>query len=183
MDPRQIRPRRRWYGVAIGIAVLFTLIGIGGFVAGIVTATNSVPAFDGTYTGKQESSVQLEAGRTYAVYVPETAATDCDVDERVTSTSPGTTFSFTRNREQWVHVTNLSVDTTGAYPINCSAPTYAVGPAPELDKFASGIGGGIAALMGLPCLGLTIGGVIALVTGLRRSSHKKRLLAAGTPTW
>jgi hypothetical protein len=178
MDPRQIRPRRRWYGVAVAIAVLFTAIGVGGFVAGIVTATNSVPDFDHTYTGNQESQVQLEAGRKYALYVPENSSRSCTVDERVTTRNPNATFSFTRDGQQWVHLTNLSAGAPGAYSINCSVPTYAVGAEPELGQLAGGIGGGIAALLGLPCIGITIGGIIALVTGLRRSSHKKRLQAA-----
>ena len=181
MDPRQLRPRRRWYGIAVFIAVLFTAIGIGGFVVGIVSATKSIPDFDSTLTGNQDSQVRLEAGRDYAIYVPENSPQTWNVDERVTTVSPGATFTFSRDGQQWVHVSNLTVDAAGAYTVNCDAPTYAVGAAPELGKFAGGIGGGLAALMGLPCLGITLGGVIALVTGLRRNSHKKRLQAAAGP--
>jgi len=177
MDPRQLRPRRRWYGIAVGIAVLFTAIGIGGFVVGIVSATGSIPDFDSTYPGNQDSQVTLESGRSYGIYVPENSPQTCNVDDRVTTASPNATFTFTRDGQQWVHLSNLTVDAAGTYTVNCDAPTYAVGPAPELGQFAGGIGGGLAALMGLPCLGITIGGIIALVTGLRRSSHKKRLQA------
>ncbi|MFG1927645.1 hypothetical protein [Cryptosporangium sp. NPDC048952] len=183
VDSRQLRPRRRWYVVAVVIAVLFTAIGIGGFAIGVVTAAKSVPDFDGTYTGNQQSSVQLATGRTYALYVPVDSSQSCVVDDEVRTVNPPTTFSFTRGGREWVHLKNLTVVTTGSYDVNCSVPTYAIGPEPELGKLAGGIGGGIAALIGLPCIGITIGGIIALVTGLRRSSHKKRLNSLSAPTW
>ncbi|SHN44122.1 hypothetical protein [Cryptosporangium aurantiacum] len=177
IDSSTLRPRRRWYGVAVFIAVLFTAIGIGGFVVGIVTATKSIPDFEQTFTGNQVNQVQLDAGRSYAFYVPEGAGGwNTQFDERIQVKNPGATFSFTRDGQQWTHLRTLTVDTSGTYTIDSDATTFAIGEEPEIGQFAGGLGGGIAALVGLPCFGIVVGGIIALVTGLRRSSHKRRLM-------
>ncbi|MFI5959828.1 hypothetical protein [Cryptosporangium sp. NPDC051539] len=171
VDTRRLRPRRSWYAVAVLIAVLFTAAGIGAFVFGIVSATKSIPDFTRTV---QSGQVDLQPG-VYGIFVPEGSSTACTYDEGVTATTPGGQITFSRNGGSWTWVSTITVDTAGNYAINCDAGQYALGGKPELGTFAGGIAGGVAALAGLPCLGITIGGIIALVVGLRRSSHKRRL--------
>jgi hypothetical protein len=91
------------------------------------------------------------------------------------------TLDFPSGRHQWISVYTVTVSRAGDYELRCEpsgtdGPThYALGEAPKAGALAAGIFGGIAALIGVPCLALTIGGVIALVVALRRSSAKKRL--------
>jgi hypothetical protein len=181
IDPRQLRPRRRWYGIAVLVAVLFTAGGVGAFTLGLVSAVKSIPQFTYALQGAaSDATVELNAG-TYGVYVPEAAPTTCTYGDGVRSSEPSATLTFTRNGQSWVWVSNITVDARAKYQVSCDSGTFAIGEKPEVGQFAGGLAGGILALAGLPCIGITIGGIIALVTGLRRSSHKKRLLS--TPTW
>ncbi|GAA3394152.1 hypothetical protein GCM10020369_62440 [Cryptosporangium minutisporangium] len=158
------------------IAVLFTAVGVGGFVVGIVSATRSIPPFEYRNDGPQaEATVQLSAGTRYAAWELEGSTDSCSFDQGITTHGTKTSFTVTRDGRDWQRVTDFSVATDGAYQISCGPP-FAIGEAPELGQLAGGLTGGILALTALPCLGVTIGGIIALVTGLRRSSHKRRLL-------
>ncbi|TQS40997.1 hypothetical protein [Cryptosporangium phraense] len=173
VDSRQLRPRRVWYVVAVLIAVLFTAVGVGAFALGVVSAVKSIPDFTRT---AQSGEIDLQPG-VYGIFVPEGSSTSCSYGDGITATTPGGTFTFTRDGSSWTWASTITVEKAGTYSIKCDAGRYALGGKPELGMFAGSVAGGIAALAGLPCLGITIGGIIALVVGLRRSSHKKRLQA------
>lgn len=110
----------------------------------------------------------------------------------VTFTPYSTHGSLTYNTWTALHRAIASQD--GTYRITCGAPSdtgvlFAIGDEVPVGKVVGGfakIFGGLTVGLGLPCLGVLVGGVIALVTGLRRGSHRNRLLqqrAAASSRW
>ncbi|GAA3389101.1 hypothetical protein [Cryptosporangium minutisporangium] len=181
IDPRQLRPRRRWYGVAIFIAVLFIALGIGGMTIAYLRTENTYPDFQ-TYSGKEPSLIEIAPRREYALYVPENASWICTIDSETVKPLDEEPLEFTRDGQRWVHVETMVSRVSGTYSVQCEAPTFGFGDPPPYNRYRLQLGSGVAALLGLPCLGLTICFVLALVTGLRRGRHKLRLQAARTAT-
>lgn len=194
IDPRALRPGRGWYAVAIVIAVLGIVIGVGGFGLGIASFVRGLPKMTTEFDAGTPVTVHLAPGQERAIYVDRnsgpggrgdpvyakctgTARGDGSVDVRQVSS----TLDFPSGRHQWVSAYSVAVTRAADYELSCEpsgtdGPThYALGDAPKAGALAAGILGGTAALIGVPCLALTVGGVIALVVALRRSSAKKRL--------
>lgn len=191
IDPRALRPGRWWYVVAIVVAVLGIVIGIAGFGLGIASFVRGLPKMTTEFDTGSPVTVHLAAGQERAIYADlnsgsaRPAYTDCtgtargdgSIDVRQISN----TLDFPSGRHQWVSVYTVTVTRDGDYDLSCQptfndGPThYALGDAAKTGALVGGIFGGIAALIGVPCLALTVGGVIALVVALRRSSARKRL--------
>ncbi|EXG82280.1 hypothetical protein CryarDRAFT_3445 [Cryptosporangium arvum DSM 44712] len=181
IDPRQLRPRRLWYGIAVFIAVLSIALGIGGLAVSDHLMDNTYPDFQ-TYSGKEVSLIEVDASRDYGLYVPKNARQFCTVGSLTATPRDEEPWEFTRSGQRWVHVDTVRPNESGPYSVKCDAPTYGFGDPPPFDQYRLQAGSGLAALLGLPCLGLTICFAIALVTGLRRGRHKVRLQAARTAT-
>lgn len=181
IDPRRLRPRRRWYGVAILVAVLSIALGVGGMTVGYLSAENLSPDFR-TYPGDKMSLIPMESGRRYALYVPANGPRICIVGTEKVAMPADEGFTFTRDGQKWAHVGNVQAVASASYSVKCEAPSYGFGDLPEYDQYRLRGGPGLAALLGLPCLGMTLCFAIALVTGLRRGRHKMRLQTARTAT-
>jgi hypothetical protein len=191
IDPRALRPGRGWYAVAIVIAVLGIVVGVGGFGLGIASFVRGLPKMTTEFDTGSPVTVHLEAGRERAIYADLNSGPRGPVYTDCTGTARGdgsidvrrisNTLDFPSGRHQWISVYTVTVSRAGDYELSCEPSGtdgprhYALGEAPKAGALAAGIFGGIAALIGVPCLALTVGGVIALVVALRRSSAKKRL--------
>ncbi|MGP3688920.1 hypothetical protein ACTVZO_30190 [Streptomyces sp. IBSNAI002] len=176
-----LRPGRHWYAAAASIAVVLIALGA---VIGVYRFHKVIDAVD---TGRHFAdgdtvTLRLEPGSGRAIWIKDqefgpTASPECAVTgpggPRLTE--PGVDVFLTR-AETWNPIYVIDVPRAGDYEVTCSsqAPsTYAIGDS-----------GGLFALMGwlalavaLPVLGLGISAAIVLVTAVRRSRHRKRLLA------
>jgi hypothetical protein len=191
IDPRAVRPGRGWYAVAVVVAVLGIGVGVGGFGLGIASFVRGLPKMTTEFDTGSSVTVHLTAGQKRAIYADVNSGPRRPVYPDCTGTARGdgsidvrrisNTLDFPSGRHQWMSVYTVDVTRDGDYDLSCQptasdGPThYAIGDVPKTGALAGGILGGIAALIGVPCLTLTIGGVIALVVALRRSSAKKRL--------
>jgi hypothetical protein len=199
IDPRDVRPSRVWYLVAtvialLGIAAAPLLVVLG--LASFGSAIGQLPdSLDAQFNGGTPTTVDLKAGRTSAIYavVLEESAGAAGASCTGTPVSGGTidlsplsyTTSATAEGSTWSILYEITVSQDGQYSITCTSDTstpgtdvYAVGDSVEVGGFMARIFGGAGAFAGaflLPCMGLFIALVIAIVTGVRRSSHRARL--------
>ena len=201
IDPKQLRPGRVWYVVAAAIVVLGVCVGMGVFALGMTSFISGLPAMEQRFESGSATEMRLSADKKWAVYVsvPEgesgpalAAAADCtgSGDGEITLSRNRANINIGANGEQWQLAYNVTVDQTGTYRLECAfgdesvgqGSEFAIGEAIDLGAFGT-LFGSIGALLGAPCLALLVGGVIALVAAVRRSSHRKRLQqqAAGYP--
>lgn len=188
---RELRPRRYWFVVAALIVVVATAVGITLFVAGVVAATKDFRRPDQPFRANEPVTVRVVAATDKIIWIDESVAAsgpDCAVsamdggDARIESV--GADLTYTTNEAEWHGLYRLNATRDGQYQVLCQgdpAARLALGDPPRLRGFAGKLGGGLAALFGLPCLGLVAGGVLALVVALRRSAHRKELAAAPPP--
>lgn len=196
IDPSELRPARRWYWIAGIIAVVGIVIGVGGGVTLFVYGTASMTPDNLTGlsgSGTASGSVRLTAGQDWAVFATSDASWDVTCSARGTSgnatvSDPGETVNFTSHGGQWWEVARIRAPADGTYQVSCSpkpdavstgvdATRYMVGEAPSIGVFFGSLFGGFAVLFGVPFIACVTGGVIAIVTGVRRGGHRKQLLA------
>lgn len=188
IDPRELRPGRGWFVAAGAIALIFILIGAGGLVWGLVTAVGEVKM--GQRFGMGETvTVRMLPDPATAIFARAGASglrpdADCTVTSAagrpVPVAPPSGTFTATINGVTWHEIYVVKVTEPGDYRVTCQSTEsqgFATGKAPELGRFLGGLAGGIAALFVLSFVGMAIGAIIAIVTGVKRGNHRKRLLA------
>lgn len=195
VDARELRPGRAWYVVAAVIALLglcaFPVLGaLGVTTLGSLKAPD--PAIRAEFGGGAAATVALTADRTWAIYAaPAGAATRtslrCTVDGAGTANLTQVSASITVevNGRSYEQLYTFKVDRDGDYRVTCGATDpatpsvgYAVGEDIDISGFLGGFFGGTGALLGallLPCGGLLLGGLVALVVLLMRLSHRRRL--------
>ena len=191
---RELRPGRAGYLVA-GVVVLFCVTaGVVAFVLGLRSAGDALPELARQFDAGAPTAVELTADPDKVLYADQDlTGSDCSVsgpDGAARFAGLSYSFSFTRDGRTWYAVNRFAVSADGTYTVTCNPRSgsaggtvrFAVGDAPALGAFG-GLAGGIAALAGLPCLGVVIGGTIASITLVRRSGHKRRLLAERTPRY
>ncbi|MGH3645758.1 MAG: hypothetical protein ACRDTM_01045 [Micromonosporaceae bacterium] len=202
IDPAALRPKRTWYWIAALIVVLGVCGGFGIGLFGLSSIAGGLPTMKHEFDAGEATTVELTGDQQWAIYVdnprassegqgsgprPDVQCTGSSADGgTITLSEPGGSFHFTKDNKTWQLLYDVRVDKDGSYQIECSSqdaeltdPQLAVGPAVNVGGFVGKTFGTVGALLGLPCLALIVGGVIALVTGLRRSAHKKRLQAQG----
>ncbi|WP_405936915.1 hypothetical protein OG338_09595 [Streptomyces sp. NBC_00726] len=174
----QLRPGRLWYAVAAATALVLIALGA---VIGVYNFRNMVDAVDTDHQFANGDTVSLRLGpegeRT--IWIKDRGPS-ADQDCSITGPGephlgdPGIDVFLTRD-ETWNPLYDIDVSRTGNYEIACSSE----GP----SQYAIGKPGGIVAFLGgsilvivLPILGVVIGAVIVIVTAVRRSDHRKRLL-------
>lgn len=195
VSSRELRPGRAGYVVAGAVVLLCILGGVGAFVFGIGRAVVAFPELDRTFDAGVPTAVTLTADPEKVLFADrDLAGSDCSVTGgpgEATFRGISYSFEFSADGKQWHAVNRFAVSAAGTYTVTCAprdrgaaGPVrFAVGDAPDLGGYFGGLFGGIAALAGLPCLGVVVGGTIALITAVRRSSTKKRLLAERTPRY
>ncbi|WP_344653338.1 hypothetical protein [Cryptosporangium japonicum] len=180
LDPRRLRPRRRWYGTAVAIGVLFIGLGIVSERVGHASAVSTIPDFQ-VYSDKGATAPQLAGGRGYALYIPADSPGSCLVGLVDMGEISETAVRFTQDGQEWVHVGNFAVTYSGSNPVDCEASQYAIGDefAHSDYQFRKSIGA--TGLIVLCCLGITIGFFLALIVGLSRGFQRRILLAERRP--
>jgi hypothetical protein len=176
----ELRPGRHWYVTAAAIAVVLTVLGVAFGVYRFAGLTGRVDT-DHQFANGDTVTLRLEPGAERAVwakYPGRSPGPRCDItgpgDPRLTD--PGTDVYLTGD-ETWHVVQVIHVSQAGDYTLTCSSQAlsrYALGGTGVLTTFA----GGLALVIVLPALGFGVCAVIVLVTAVRRSRHRKRLLAA-----
>ena len=196
VSPSELRPSRVWYWIAGAIAVVGICVGPGLAALGAASLAERIPQMRTEFEAGEPTEVDLTSDRTWGIYIDD-EATGQDFDPDATECAGASLgggeieldrasrgFEFRADGRHWHLVFEVRVSQDGQYEIAC-APTgslqptghYGIGESIDLPDFARNALGSVALLVGVPCLGLTIGGVIALVTALRRNNHKKRLQA------
>ncbi|MFA3872398.1 hypothetical protein ABS735_01650 [Streptomyces sp. MMCC 100] len=176
---KELRPGRHWYLTAAAIAVVLTVLGL---VIGVYRFSNVLDAVDTDHQFANGDTVTLrldpENEQTiWAKYPGVSPGPECDITgpDSPSLTDPAADV-FTTRDETWTPVATTDVTRAGDYTVTCSSQA--------LSRYALGAPGGLVALAAdlipailLPILGVTTAIVITLVTAIRRSAHRKRLLA------
>lgn len=174
VDSSEIRPKRIWFVAATGVAVASFVAGIAMIVYGIF---GIVILMDETFGEGETHTARLDAD--VAIY---RATTDADSRVDCTATSadgkpaqletPGYKFTSTVEDREWHLVRTIRVSAPGDYEIACTGEPgpYAISDVPDVGRFAIGM----VSFFVLSGLG-TASGVLAIVAGVRRSGHRKRL--------
>ncbi|MGA4847248.1 hypothetical protein ACOBQB_13655 [Streptomyces sp. G5(2025)] len=175
----ELRPGRHWYATAAVIAVVLTALGA---VIGVSRFHDVVDAVD---TGHQFAdgdtvTLRLDPEDEKALWIKERGPSpdqSCDITGPGAPrlTDPGIDVFLTRDAA-WNPLHTIHVPRAGEYKITCTSQgpsRYAIGDPGGLVAF-----GGWLILAGLfPVVGILICAAIVLVTAVRRSGHRKRLLA------
>ncbi|MGH3748267.1 MAG: hypothetical protein ACRDT8_12820, partial [Micromonosporaceae bacterium] len=200
VSPGELRPNRWWYAVAGGIALLGLCAGVTLAGLGFWSLRSELPQMRAVFSDGQPATVTLSKSKPSAIYVrvPQSDTTLPSFKSTCTGKAlDGGSFAVSRPEynlntgangggDTWRVEHKITVSQSGKYQITCEpinrsdAPdevTYGIGPAPRFGSIFGKIFGTVGALLGGPCCGLLVGGVIALVVGLRRNTHKNRLAA------
>lgn len=187
----ELRPSRAWYWIAGVIAVIGICVGGVAGALGFASLARDMPtSMDAEFDATSPATVELSTGKTWGIYVME-AQGRADVSADCTG-DPANGGSIELNRSNfdirlgsgdrtWRLLYDVEVSETGRYQIACqvtSGPTdarFGVSESLNVGGTVGRVFGSLGALLGIPCLALTLAGIIALVTAVRRNSHKKRL--------
>lgn len=184
ISARDLRPRRLWYLVAVGVFCVCVAIG------GVLFAVQIGDVADGVNLQKLRdfTRVTLTAEKPQAIYA--TGRVDNRSTPRCVQRGPGrlkvssvrTTEHYTVGGTKWTVVGILEATESGTYRVRCQAAGatgMAIGN--RIGGVLAGGLGAVATFAGSIFFGVLTGGITALVTLLRRNGHKRRLLrsAAG----
>lgn len=182
IDPKQLKPSRLWYW----LAPLPALIGVG---IALVLLVGVIQQFDTDLDHLRTPgsvTVQLDEGDERGIYVQTAGApgavnppraVSCTVRGAREANVPlrGTSgLTLTVGGDEYVEQDRFTAPADGSYVVSCSEPPglpVAVGPHIAVRRFFWPVIGMIAAFL----IGVALTGVIAVVTGVRRSNHKQRL--------
>ncbi|MDG9703295.1 hypothetical protein [Streptomyces sp. DH37] len=175
------RPGRHWYAIAASIAVVLIVLGA---VIGVYRFYDVIDAVDTDhhFANGDTVALRLDPESEKAIWIRDrefgpSAAPECSItgpgDPGLTD--PGIDVFLTRD-ETWNPLHTIDVPRAGVYEVTCSSH--------GLSKYAIGDSGGILAFAGwlvlaiaLPTFGIGICAVLVLVTAVRRSRHRRRLIA------
>jgi len=196
VDPSELRPRKRAYWIAGIIAGVGIIVGVLGGVGLIVYGASSFQPdsrFTLSGTGNASGNVALTADQEWAVF----STTDASWEIQCTATAgantasvtdPGEDANFTSGGRTWHEVARVKAPADGTYAFSCrpsgdatsadvGTAEYFVGEAPDIGTFFGGLFGGFVVLFGVPFLTIMTGVIISVVTAVKRSNHRKRLMA------
>lgn len=184
IPPRDLRPRRRWY--LVGLGVFLVCLVAGGVVAGVLVTSAAHEGGD-FHRLSDGTRLTLPAGDDKYLYVTRDHLGDGRVPVCRTSgpSAPRlgmmrSSQTMTRDGVSWVAVARLHVPVAGEYTIDCPPDSaYAIGNG--TFGVLGRVFGGIGAFLGLGLLGFLAGGTIALVTLVRRSGDRRRSSSHNQP--
>jgi hypothetical protein len=193
VDAGELRPRRLWYWVG-GVIILIGIIGgVVGFVLGLVNAVK-LPEFSARFNDGGQGTFQVDqsgqtarAGRAWQLYAT-TPMTNTEVAKVCTISGageaslgfPSYSHQVTSGGQTWNLVASIAIERPGRYTVSCrdgSGAEFAVAYGNSGGGFFASIVAVFAAGFGPPIAGILIGGLIMIVTGMRRGGHKRRLMA------
>jgi hypothetical protein len=184
VDSKQLRPSRRWYAVAVAVAVLGLLAAAVLLATGIRSWSGDFPTLGDHFRSGESVPVDLRAGQPAVLYVsPDTAAFDwrCTADlpgSQVAITKAPYTFTFFSAGRTWAARYEIQADKDGRAQLTCVAiagtgtPLLAVGDQPDNAHLVRELVSTIAAGACAALLGLALGGTLAMIVARRRRAHR-----------
>jgi hypothetical protein len=190
VDPSELRPRRWWYWLA------GTLVA-GGTAVGMVVTTQAVVGLVRVsdmqaFRPGEEFEVELRPEAPTSIYVRQG---DADIVPLVdcTATAPtgatidlsetDLTTSVLHDGDVWVAEYDVDVSRAGTFAIECrgfaSLTDLELGIGPRADPLAAVNRVGGWGLLSAASIGAGV--IIGLVVGLRRTAHRRRLVAGRFP--
>ena len=188
----EIKPSGVWFVVAGVIGLLFVVAGPVLAVVGLASLGMSLPTVTAEFDAGTPYKGRLDAGRSMrstssaGTTAAPPPATDCSGrgtdggNAELAATS--TNFYLPDGTAYWGLVYYLTVPRSGEYEVTCKPgevaverASYAVGDDPDVGGLVGKILGGAGVLFGLPCIGIFLGGGMALIVGIRRGAHRRRL--------
>ncbi|MFJ9939230.1 hypothetical protein [Streptomyces erythrochromogenes] len=181
----ELRPSRRWYVAAGAIAVVLILMAV---VIGVLRFNSATEAVDTghPFANGKTVTLRLDPGSEKSIWIRDEefgpiASPKCSItgpgDPRLTG--PGVDVFLARH-ETWNPLHAIEVSRAGDFEVTCSSHAesqYAIGDAGGFFALA----GWLALAIALAVLGVILCAVIVLVTAVRRTRHRKRLLADRHP--
>ncbi|MDQ0813800.1 hypothetical protein QFZ63_005514 [Streptomyces sp. B3I7] len=178
---KELRPGRHWYVTAAVLPVVLIALGA---VIGVHAVRNAVDAVDTghRFADGETVTLRLDPAHEKTIWIRDrgpSSRQSCDINGPgdPALNGPGIDVFLTR-REAWNPLFDIDVPRAGEYSLTCSSrggpSQYALGDAGGLVT----LGGRLLPALLLPVVGVVAGLVLALVTGLRRRGHRRRLLAA-----
>jgi hypothetical protein len=183
IDPRRLRPSRRWYL----LAPIPALVGVVVAIVLVVSFVNRLDPDLDHFTTERAALVSVRAGE-HAIYV-QTGGTrgardvpaselDCRVaqvggDDRSLPIDTTTAVMLDVNGDSYESRFSFDAPRSGVYRVRCTGPRdlpLAVGPHLSVGQFVS-LAFAVAAFL----IGAILSAVIAIVVAVKRSNHKQRL--------
>lgn len=181
VDPRLIRPKRYWYAVAGAVALVALLVPLAVYVVGQLTGPRL------TEVGTGVTALTIKTSETRWLYVskpkrlippPCTLTGPGDVQLEAVTDFRSVEYAGTR----WYAIAKLTVSADGRYTLACIGPPGGIRLAVGGDPGGPGIVGGVVADVLVPVLGVLVALALAVLTFVRRRSHRAGMLAtAGVP--
>ena len=151
----------------------------------IVLAVNGFPGTPDEFSVPGDTTLTLKEGEEKTIYKESGYGSTSEKprclvqggNERSVELDEAGSFTFTSSGDEYTAQYHFKAPSAGSYRVSCTEGrgiglrTYAVG---DRVKFAS-FGLAIAGAIGAPLLGFLLSAVMAIVVGLRRSRHKRRL--------
>lgn len=190
-----VTPRKRWYVIAIVLAVLGLVVGCGGFLLTLKIISDAMPEDGMRFESGVAAQVSLGAGDERVVYValpynanpgdatpPNTTTCTADAGLTLDKVSAEVKLADGTAKRTWQAVYTLKAAQAGTYALTCeqqdgTRATYGVGLMPWGGAVATSIGAFLL-IFGVPCVCLVAAVVIVIVVAVRRRSNRKRLAGA-----
>ncbi|GAB3410667.1 hypothetical protein [Flindersiella endophytica] len=175
VDSSELRPKRMWFLVAAGIALAGIVAGVAMLVYGIGGIAQPMDkTFDEgeTVTARLDQNTAIYLATDETVIRTNCTATSAD-GKPVQVDPPGYAFTKTADGRDWRLIGTVRITTPGDYDLACteSPGPYALADEPDVSRFVIGL----VALFVVSGLGILVGGIIAIVVGVKRSNHRRRL--------
>lgn len=186
VDPKELRPRRRWIAVAWGVAALCLAAGVVLFFTSVMTTVGEV-APTTTFAPGETTTVSLDPAERPAVYISGTGqiAYECEIaggPGQARLVRPTTTQNVTADGRLWELILLVNAPAAGEYQLTCAVQEQGdvqFGVGRDVLGAAGGIVGGVAALLLIPGAGVLVAIIVTVIVLVKRSGHRKRLAAMG----
>lgn len=194
IDGKELRPRARWYwigGLTIPIGALTSFL----VFLGLLLSATAEPEFIAEFEGGSSATFQVEEGQEghWGLYVEGDANRfACELD---TPAGPGSgndnlataphSYSGTAY-DSWRLTAELSTPEPGEYVLRCDdihSGAYGIGTLEQTASSEAKLVTGVLALVVLGPLSFIAGVVVLIVTGVRRASHRTRLVRGRMQTF
>ncbi|WP_053617106.1 hypothetical protein [Nocardiopsis sp. NRRL B-16309] len=187
IDGKELRPRARWYWVG-GLTILVGTLTAGLVFLGLLFSATAEPELIAEFQGGDSATFQVDEGQEghWGLYVEGDANRyACELD---TPSGPGSgndnldtaPFSYSGMAyDSWRLTAELSTPEPGEYVLRCDdvhPGTYGIGTLEQVASAETKLITGTLVLVILGPLSVIAGVATLIVTGVRRSSDRARLV-------